>query len=53
MVALTHSTIQDGVTALEGASIKGHHKVVEVLLGARANPDLQDEVRQYRIVVYM
>ena len=45
MVALTHSTIQDGWTALKLASIKGHHKVVELLLGAGANPDLQSKVR--------
>ena len=45
MVTLTHSTIQDGWTSLKAASIKGHHKVVELLLGAGANPDLQDKVR--------
>ena len=45
VVALTHSTIQDGWTALERASINGHHKVVELLLGAGASPDLQDKVR--------
>ena len=45
VVALTHSTIQDGWTALKSASNKGHHKVVELLLGAGANPDLQDKVR--------
>ena len=45
MVTLTHSTIQNGVTALEAASIKGQHKVVELLLGAGANPDLQNKVR--------
>ena len=45
VVALTHSTIQDGCTALGRASIEGHHKVVELLLGAGANPDLQDKVR--------
>ena len=37
-------TIQDGQTALEQACIKGHHNVVEILLGAGANPDLQDKV---------
>ena len=31
--------------ALKAASYKGHHKVVELLLGAGANPDLQDKVR--------
>ena len=41
----SHSTIQDGWTALERASIKGHQKVVELLLGAGANSDLQNKVR--------
>ena len=45
VVTLTHSTIQNDWTALQLASAKGHHKVVEVLLGAGANPDLQDKVR--------
>ena len=45
VATLTHSTIQDGWTALKSASNKGHHKVVEVLLGAGANPDLQSKVR--------
>ena len=36
---------QDGYTALRTASFNGHHKVVELLLGAGANPDLQDKVR--------
>ena len=45
VVAFTHSTIQDGRTSLKAASFKGHHKVVELLLGAGANPDLQDKVR--------
>ena len=40
----SRSTIQDGQTALEAASVEGHHKVVEILLGAGANPDLQDKV---------
>ena len=50
VVTLTHSTIQNGGTALESASFNGHHKVVELLLGAGANPDIQDKVRT---VVYM
>ena len=41
----SHSIIQDGWTALRESSISGHHKVVELLLGAGANPDLQDKVR--------
>ena len=45
VVTLTHSTMQDSWTALERASFNGHHKVVEVLLGAGANPDLQNKVR--------
>ena len=44
VVALTHSTIQDGWTALKQASFRGHHKVVEVLLRSGANPNLQDKV---------
>ena len=45
VVTFTHSTIQDGWTALERASIKGHQKVVKLLLGAGANTDLQDKVK--------
>ena len=45
VVTLTHSTIQDGDTALKAASFNGFHKVVELLLGAGANPDLQNKVR--------
>ena len=45
VVTFTHSTIQSGWTALKRASIKGHQKVVELLLGAGANPDLQNKVR--------
>ena len=44
VVALTLSTIQNGWTALEQASNRGHHKVVEVLLRAGANPNLQNKV---------
>ena len=45
VVTITRSTIQNGWTALQQASIKGHQKVVEVLLRAGANPDIQDKVR--------
>ena len=45
VVTLTHSTIQNGYTALEAASLNGDYKVVELLVGAGANPDLQDKVR--------
>ena len=44
MDIITYPTIQDGQTALEQASIKGHYNVVEFLLGAGANPDLKDKV---------
>ena len=39
------SFMQNGWTALKRASFNGHHKVVELLLRAGANPDLQSEVR--------
>ena len=45
VATLTHSTMQKGWTALKEASFNGHKKVVEVLLKAGANPDLQDRVR--------
>ena len=45
VVTLTHSTIQNGWTALKLSSNIGHLKVVELLLRAGANPDLQDKVR--------
>ena len=44
VVTLTHSTIQNGWTALEQASNRGQPKVVEVLLVAGANPNLQSKV---------
>ena len=44
-VTVTHFTIQNGETALDQASINGHHKVVELLLGAGANPNVQDKVK--------
>ena len=47
MDIITYPTIQDGQTALEQACIKGHHNVVEFLLGAGANPDLQDKVGKF------
>ena len=42
---LFHLFMQNGWTALEQASFNGHDKVVELLLGAGANPGLQDVVR--------
>ena len=45
VLTIMDSTIQYGVTALQQASSKGHQKVVELLLGAGAKPDLQDKVR--------
>ena len=39
---------QNGQTALIISSFNDHHKVVELLLGAGANPDLQDKVRTGR-----
>ena len=44
MDIITYPIVQDGQTALRQASIKGHHNVVELLLGAGASPDLQDKV---------
>ena len=46
-VTIIHFTIQIGQTALGIASFDGHHKVVELLLGAGANPDLQNKVRTH------
>ena len=46
VVTITHSTIQSGWTALQQASREGHQKVVELLLGAGAKPDLQNMVRR-------
>ena len=46
MVTVTHFTIQNGDTALDQASIKGHHKVVELLLEAGANPNVQGKVKR-------
>ena len=40
-----HLVKQNGWTALERASFNGHHEVVECLLTAGANPDIQDEVK--------
>ena len=43
-VTLPTFTTQNGGTALIASSFHGHHKVVELLLGAGANPDLKDKV---------
>ena len=40
-----HLVKQNEQTALHQACFNGHHKVVEYLLRAGANPDMQDEVR--------
>ena len=45
VLTIMNSAVQDGETALERASIHGHQKVVELLLGAGANPDLHDKVK--------
>ena len=42
---ITLFAIQDDHTALRTASFNGHHKVVELLLGAGANPELLAKVR--------
>ena len=44
VVTITHFIIQNSDTALMQASFKGHHGVVELLLGAGANPDMQNKV---------
>ena len=43
--------MQDGAVALGRASMNGHEEVVDVLLRARANPDLQKEVRGWCTVL--
>ena len=50
VVTITHFTIQNGYTALNMVSFKGYHKVVELLLTAGANPDLQHKVRTGTVV---
>ena len=47
MNIITYPIVQDGQTALGQASIKGHHNVVELLLGAGANLDLQEKVGKF------
>ena len=44
VVTVIHFTTQDGNTALIQASFKGHHRVVELILRAGANPDMQNKV---------
>jgi ankyrin repeat protein len=41
---LTVLLLQSGKTALMEASDRGHTEVVQALIGAGANPNLQDEV---------
>ena len=36
--------MQTGKTALAWAARKGHNNVVHILLNAKANPDIQDQV---------
>lgn len=40
----THTHIQIGCTALNTAATQGHKDVVQLLLEARADPDLQGKV---------
>ena len=47
----TCSTIQDGAVALGRASMNGHQEVVDVLLRAGANPDVQEKVRAWCTVL--
>jgi len=55
---LTHSAhphIQDGRTALHIAAAYGHEDVLEVLLEASMDPDMQDEVNmqhEIKIVIF-
>ena len=46
------STLQDDLTALHVASFKGHQEVVELLLGAWANPNLRDKVKTVQWCAY-
>ena len=43
--------MQDGAVALGRACLNGHLEVVDLLLRARANPDLQKEVRGWCTVL--
>ena len=47
VVKITHFTTHGG-TSLIISSFHSHHKVVEFLIGAEANPDQQDRVRTGR-----
>lgn len=46
-----NSVTQNGSTALQQASFNGHYQVVDLLLKAGANPDVQDEVRMKEYLV--
>ena len=47
----SNSVTQNGSTALQQASFNGHYQVVDLLLKAGANPDVQDEVRMKEYLV--
>jgi len=58
LCVLTHSAhphIQDGMTALHIAAAYGHEDVLELLLEANVDPDMQDEVNmqhEIKIVIF-
>lgn len=38
-------SVQNGVTALQAASYKGHYQVVQILIAAKASINIQNKVR--------